>query len=77
MNLEDEILAYIKGVNKPRENPLTKAQIVKHFPMYAETLVDQILVNLLFKGLVTLNRKSLSSTRRHNGAYVYEYVAKE
>jgi len=72
--LQRRIAAYVRGVNGERINPVSEAQIVRWFRSTDPEFVKTQIAACLAAGSVRIVRRSLSSTRRHNGAYRYEAV---
>jgi len=70
--LRRQILRYIHGIKGPRENPVTRKQIVEWFratdPAFVEKQINYLSDTLKIRGLAN----SLGSHRRFNGRYVYE-----
>ena len=78
VELEDEILGFVRGLRTPRENPVSAKQIREHlnrFPMFNKTTDENIsdaMISLQNDRRVRIVVKTLSAHRRHDGAYFYE-----
>lgn len=62
IEIEDEIYRFIKGLQKPRLNPVTIKQIEKHLDKYhifKNVDIDNALDQLLTKGKISIFRLSL------------------
>jgi len=70
--LQKQILRFVHGIKGPRENPVTRMQIVDWFratdPAFVEKQITHLSNTLKIRGLAN----SLGSHRRFNGRYVYE-----
>jgi threonine dehydratase len=72
---EDEIYRFVKGLRKPRINPVTFKQIQKHMdrhPMFKNVDVFEALACLIKDNKISGGYSSLRSARGFRGAYVYE-----
>ena len=72
--LQRRIAAFVRGVRGARKNPVSEAQIIAYFRATDPDFVREQLSAACDAGTVQIVRKSLSSGRRHNGAYRYEIV---
>jgi len=70
--LQRQILRFIHGIKGPRENPVTRKQIIEWFratePAFVEQQINFLSDSLKIRGCAN----SLGSHRRFNGRYVYE-----
>lgn len=67
-----EIVRFVSGIKGRRQNPVTKAQIIKYFKATPPDFVDAQICALVASGEIAIRRRSLSSGRQANGGYVYE-----
>lgn len=72
--LRKQIASFVRGVKGERQNPVSEKQIVAWFKSTSPAFVKEQLTHVVHGGQVNILRRSLSSTRRHNGAYRYEAV---
>lgn len=70
--LQKQIIAFIQGVRGERQTPVTEKQIVDWFRATDPAFVRHQLTEVCGDGRVRIYPRSLSSSRRHNGGYVYE-----
>ena len=70
--LQNRITAFVRGIRGDRKTPVSEAQIVAYFGATDPEFVREQLSAACAAGTVQIVRKSLSSGRRHNGAYRYE-----
>lgn len=67
-----QIRKFVRGINGPRKNPVTEAQILRWVSCTPREFASECLTELVSDGAIRICQRSLSSTRRANGAYVYE-----
>lgn len=70
--LRKQIASFVRGIKGERKNPVSEKQIVAWFKSTSPSFVKEQLTHVVHDGQVNILRRSLSSTRRHNGAYRYE-----
>ena len=73
--LRNQIVSFVSGICGPRQNGVTEKQILERFRSTDPAFVRRHLSDLCVEGRVRICRRSLSSTRRHNGGYLYELGA--
>ncbi|MEM1046507.1 MAG: hypothetical protein AAGL24_10160 [Pseudomonadota bacterium] len=66
-----QIRRFVHGIRRPRENPVTAKQIEQWCNSTPADFVSECIDELLRDGEIRIWRRSLSSGRRANGAYVY------
>lgn len=66
------IVRFVKGIRGPRQSPVTAAQIVRWFGATPADFVKAQIDAALLAGRIRIAPRSLGSTRRPSGAYVYE-----
>lgn len=77
VELEDAITRFVTGLRGPRQNPVTYKQIlarIHNYPMFAnvtDTQIDDAMCCCVLDDRFRVVALSLSSHRRHNGAYGY------
>lgn len=71
---QNEVVRFVRGVRRPRSTPVTSAQIKRWFRHTPADFVDAQIDAALIAGRIRITPKSLGSTRRASGAYVYEAV---
>lgn len=69
---QKEIVRFVRGIRRPRTAPVSAAQIKKWFRVTPADFVEKQIDAACAAGKICIRRKSLSSGRRFNGAYVYE-----
>ena len=69
-----EIVRFVRGIRGPRSAPVTAAQIKKWMRATPADFVDTQIDNALISGKIRIFPRSLGSTRRASGGYVYEAV---
>lgn len=69
---EAEIVRFVRGIRGPRRTPVTATQIRKWMRATPEEFVDAQIDKALISGKIRITPRSLGSTRRSSGAYVYE-----
>lgn len=69
-----EIVRFVRGIRGPRSAPVTAAQIKKWMRATPADFVDAQIDNALTSGKIRIFPRSLGSTRRASGGYVYEAV---
>lgn len=69
-----EIVRFVRGIRGPRSTPVTAAQIKKWMRATPADFVDAQIDNALISGKIRILPRSLGSTRRASGGYVYEAV---
>ena len=76
---QEYIYQFIKGIYGDRKNPVSEKQVRKSFEKYYPEFKGNdfydFLDELLSVGRIIIRPRSLSSSRRWNGAYVYEVAA--
>ena len=75
--LQRRIEAYIRGVRGIRKNPVSEKEIIAYFCATDPEFVREQLSKTLDGDNIRIVRRSLSSGRRHNGAYGYVHVDTE
>jgi hypothetical protein len=75
--LRREIQKFCAGIRGPRENPVSEKQIVEWFRSTDADFVRDQITEACTRSLIRCCQKSLTSSRRHRGAYVYEAVTDE
>jgi hypothetical protein len=71
------IQKFCAGIRGPRENPVSEKQIVQWFRSTDAEFVREQITEACTRGLIRCCQKSLTSSRRYRGAYVYEAVRDE
>lgn len=66
-----EIVRFVRGVRGPRRSPVTAAQIVRWFRATPADFVQAQIDAALIAGRINISPRSLGSSRRASGAYVY------
>lgn len=66
-----EIVRFVRGVRGSRKTQVTAAQIVKWFRATPEDFVQAQIDEALLEGRIRISPRSLGSTRRASGTYVY------
>jgi len=69
---QGEIVRFVRGIRAPRKTPVTSAQIVKWFRATPAEFVQAQIDAALMRDLIRISPRSLGSTRRASGSYVYE-----
>ena len=67
-----EIVRFVRGIRRPRQSPVTAAQIIKWMRATPRDFVENQIDAACIAGKIRIRQKSLSSGRRFNGSYVYE-----
>jgi hypothetical protein len=75
--LRNAICRYVGGYRKPRVVPVTKEQIKHNFMRTPPDMIERALLDLITSGKMTISARSLSSSRRATGVYVYEIAERE
>lgn len=70
-----EIVAFVSGVRGKRQNPVSESQVVAYFRATDPDFVRDAMQQALVAGKIRITQKSLSSSRRSNGAYRYTTTA--
>jgi len=70
--LQRRIIAFVRGIRRPRQNPVSSSQIKRWFRATPPEFVDAQIDAVIISGKIKISQKTLSSGRRFNGAYVYE-----
>lgn len=70
--LRKQIAKFVAGVKGERKNPVSEKQIVAWFKSTTPAFVKQQITEACAAGKIRCVMNSLSSGRRHNGAYRYE-----
>lgn len=73
--LRRQIQQFCVGIRGPRQNPVSEKQIVEWFRSTNPEFVREQITQACAEELIRCCPKSLSSSRRHRGAYVYEAVS--
>lgn len=66
-----EIVRFVRGVRRPRQAPVTARQIKQWLRVTPADFVDAQIDNALIAGRIHIAPRSLGSTRRASGSYVY------
>lgn len=69
--LGQAIIKFIGGIRGPRANPVTRKQIEDWFIATDKAFLGSVLLDLTGEGKVKMGPKSLGSSRKFNGSYVY------
>lgn len=72
---EAVLLNFIRGIHGERDNPLTKKQILEHFPGTPEDATSRELFELVDKGYVSIKANTLGR-RKPRVSYRYEITDK-
>lgn len=67
-----EIVRFVRGIRRPRSSPVTAKQIAQWLRATPEHFVQQQIDAALLAGRIRISPRSLGSTRRATGSYVYE-----
>ena len=70
-----EIVAFVRGIKRPRENPVTAKQICKWLRVTPDDFVQDQITECVAANRIRAVSRSLSSSRRFNGVCVYEPTA--
>jgi len=73
---QNEIVRFVTGIRRPRKAPVSAAQIRAWFKATPDDFVNNQMDAALAAGRIRIVHKSLSSSRRANGAYAYEPAPK-
>lgn len=71
---QSEVVRFVRGIRGPRKAPVTAAQIKKWFRATPADFIDAQIDAALLAGRIRIYPRSLGSSRRASGAYVYEAV---
>lgn len=66
-----EILRFVGGIRHPRTVPVSRKRIETWFHATDRKFLGQVMTALIVEGRLMIRPRSLGSSRRHNGAYVY------
>ncbi len=73
----NKIVGFVYGLRGPRPNPVTRAQILVYmsrFPMFKDVDIEKSISALCHAGKIICGPRSLSSSRKSNGAYEYSCI---
>jgi hypothetical protein len=70
--LQKQIVSFVRGVRGVRQTPVTEWQIVDYFRATDPAFVRRQLTEVCGDGRVRIYPRSLSSSRKYNGGYIYE-----
>jgi hypothetical protein len=65
------IIKFVSGIRGPRTNPVTRKQIDDWFVATDKDFLGSVLLDLIADGKVKMGPRSLGSSRKFNGSYVY------
>lgn len=68
---QNEIVKFVRGIRGPRSQPVTAAQIVRWMRATPSDFVQAQIDAALMTGRLEIHPRSLGSSRRASGAYVY------
>lgn len=68
---QSEIVRFVRGVRRPRTAPVTAAQITKWFRATPAEFIEKQIDEACHAGRISISPRSLGSTRRASGSYVY------
>jgi|GEM_PF-2455633 len=70
--LQRRIVAFVRGIRRPRQNPVSATQIKKWFRATPADFVDAQIDAAMSAGKIRIVANKLGSHRRSKGAYSYE-----
>lgn len=73
--MRDAVVAFVRGIRRPRTNGVTTKQILAWFPNTPEAYVHQGINDAIGANLIQCGPRSMTSSTRWNG--VNEYWIKE
>ena len=65
------VVRFVGGIKAPRQEPVTGKQIADWFAGTKRAYVDGVLTELVTDGALVISPRSLGSSRRAAGVYVY------
>ena len=71
---QPEIVAFVRGIKRPRTNPVTTRQICKWLRVTPDDFVQDQITECIANNRIRAVSRSLTSSRRFNGVCVYEAV---